>query len=163
MTLTANIKNNSKIHHLTHLGFFQLCFYSVPGIKQVRNIISIDLNMYLTSCYMFLKIQLETSSGQTENILPHAATNKKGIFCSVGFCSLCQCISPHANQWKPAISQSKNLQFLMAFTLCILISFSFHQLLYLTQINQYSAEGAYNYQVGLIFQQLRCFKSSAIS
>lgn len=106
MTLTTNIKNNSKIHHLTHLGFFQLCFYSVPGIKQVRNIISIDLNMYLTSCYMFLKIQLETSSGQTENILPHAATNKKGIFCSVGFCSLCQCISPHANQWKPAITQS---------------------------------------------------------
>lgn len=65
--------------------------------------------MYLTSCYMFLKIQLGTSSGQTENVLPHAATNKKSIFHSVGFCSLCQCISPHANQWKPAITQSKNL------------------------------------------------------
>lgn len=74
--------------------------------------------MYLTSCYMFLKIQWGTSSRQTENILPHIVTNKKSTFFCLFFVSSINVfyhMQISGNQL--LFSQSKkNLQFLMAFT-----------------------------------------------
>lgn len=117
MNLTTRRNNNSQMHHLSQWWFFfQFCFQSVPSIKQVRKTISIDLNMYLTSHYKPLKIQLGTSSRQTETILLHIAIIRKGHL----FVQHYHCISPRAKQQKLTYFQlfyhsNKHLQFLIAF------------------------------------------------
>lgn len=81
--------------------------------------------MYLTSCYMFLKIQWGSSSRQPENILPHIVTNKKSTFFCLFFVSSVNAFHHmQISRNQLLFSQSKkNLQFLMAFTCTSFFSF----------------------------------------